>query len=67
MPKHISSSAKELLKGILTTDPNKRYSINDIRSHPWYKLEKHERDPEGIIIGKDNVPVSMDKGGNGVC
>jgi 5'-AMP-activated protein kinase catalytic alpha subunit len=57
VPKYISPEAKELLRGILTTDPNKRYTIKDIKNHPWYNITKPEREAEGIIIGQSTIPV----------
>ena len=33
IPKFISPSARSLLKGILTTDPNRRFSIQTIKRH----------------------------------
>ena len=60
IPKFISPDAKDLLKCILHVDANKRYTINDIRSHRWFKNAKLEKNPEGIIIGMDPIPVSFD-------
>ena len=57
IPKFVSAEARDLLKNILNTDPQKRYNIQDIRNHPWYSQSKLEREPEGIIIGVNPVPV----------
>jgi 5'-AMP-activated protein kinase catalytic alpha subunit len=35
-PKWVSSEAQDLLKKILNTDPEKRFTIEMIRAHPWY-------------------------------
>lgn len=41
---------------MLQTDPNKRFKITDVRNHDWYnKIRSVEM--EGIIIGKDRIPV----------
>ena len=40
IPKFVSPEARDLMKGIMNTDPNKRFKINEIRSHPWYSLYK---------------------------
>ena len=37
IPKFVSASARDLLHGILTTDPNRRYTIQTIKSHEWFK------------------------------
>ena len=58
IPKFVSPEARDLLKCILNTDPQKRYTIQDIRNHPWYSLAKHEKESCGIIIGVNPVPVS---------
>mmetsp|Transcript_22749 Transcript_22749/g.73166 ORF Transcript_22749/g.73166 Transcript_22749/m.73166 type:complete len:612 (-) Transcript_22749:523-2358(-) len=37
-PKWISKDVKDLMSGILNTNPDVRYSITEIRRHPWYTL-----------------------------
>ena len=58
VPKFISQEGKDLIKNILNTDPVKRYTIEDIRRHPWMNMIKIPRQPEGIIVGYHQVPVS---------
>jgi len=36
-PAQFSADAKDLISNILTPNPNKRYSISQIKSHPWLK------------------------------
>ena len=44
------------MKKILNTDPVKRITIGDIRSHDWYtKIRSVEMD--GVIVGKDRIPI----------
>jgi len=57
IPKFVSAEARDLLKCILNTDPQKRFTIQDIRNHPWYNIIKSEKEPEGIVIGMNPVPV----------
>lgn len=38
-PGHVSNNACELLRGILNTDPNLRYGINDIKISRWYTTQ----------------------------
>ena len=40
-PNHLSLPARNLLGGILQVDPTKRYSISDIRRHPWMSNANH--------------------------
>lgn len=35
-PKFISADVRDLISKILETDPRKRYTMQDIRQHPWY-------------------------------
>ena len=37
MPKFLSSECKDFITKILNTDPTTRYTIQDIRSHPYMK------------------------------
>ncbi|KAL4499761.1 hypothetical protein ABPG72_017301 [Tetrahymena utriculariae] len=57
LPSFLSSSSKGILSGILTKDPEKRYTIQDIRLHPFCK----EREPilQGIIVGVHEIPVDQ--------
>lgn len=59
IPDFITNDAKDLLKSILNTDPEKRYKIADIRIHNWYNIAKCESQTEGILIGKHRIPVDM--------
>ena len=55
-PNYISENAKDLLKNILQTDPEQRYSIENIRAHEWFNQIKQEISP-GILIGYQNITV----------
>jgi len=39
-PDWISPEVKDLIRQILNTDPDTRYTIESIRRHPWYNLQK---------------------------
>jgi 5'-AMP-activated protein kinase catalytic alpha subunit len=56
IPGFISKSSKDLIRKVLNTEPTKRFTIADIRSHEWYNQVK-PIEMEGIVIGKDRVPV----------
>lgn len=56
IPGFISKPSKDLIKKILNTDPTKRFTVNDIRTHEWYQTVK-PNEVDGIIVGKDRVPV----------
>ncbi|CAG9335007.1 unnamed protein product [Blepharisma stoltei] len=55
-PKFISTEAKDFLKCILNTDPDKRFTIEQIRQHPWYNQVKQDTSP-GILVGYDYINV----------
>ena len=35
LPKFLSGQCKDLIRRILNTDPEHRFSVNDIRNHTW--------------------------------
>lgn len=66
IPKFVSPSAKNLIQGILTTDPNRRFSIRSIKNHEWFR-EVHNREfyiegkiPIGIKASSHLIPVDDD-------
>jgi 5'-AMP-activated protein kinase, catalytic alpha subunit len=56
IPKFVSKDAADILKNILNTDADKRFTIEQIRNHPWYK-QVPEVFYRGIFVGKDQIPV----------
>ena len=57
IPGFISKASKDLIKKILNTDPTKRFTMTEIKNHEWYSQVKVPEITEGIVIGKDRVPV----------
>lgn len=55
-PTMISENAKDLIEKILKTDPDQRYSIEDIKKHPWFTQTEQHISP-GILIGYQNISV----------
>ncbi len=45
MPKLLTSECKDLVTKILNTNPETRYTIEDIRSHPFMKKNLEGEDP----------------------
>ena len=60
LPKFLSQDSKDLIKNILTTDPERRFSISDIRKHAWYQLNQESFIPEGIFVGYNSIPVDRE-------
>lgn len=58
LPSFLSNNACDLIKNILNTNPQKRFSIEQIRAHPWFQLYKgYVNIPKGLIIGYNEIPV----------
>ncbi|CAD8136584.1 unnamed protein product [Paramecium pentaurelia] len=58
IPSHVSQDGQSFLKGILNTDPSKRFNLEQIKQHPWFKLYKRVQSiPQGIIIGYSRIPI----------
>ena len=56
MPATFSDSLKDMMRKILIVDPQKRYTVTDIRAHPWYQMvEPCEK--QGTLIGKTEIFV----------
>lgn len=56
IPSHVSPEGRQLIKLILNTDPEKRFTIEQIRNHPWYRLNP-PAEPQGIIYGYHKIPI----------
>ncbi len=56
---------RDLLKKMLTVDPIKRISIDDIRKHPWFIVDlpphlfPQERDEDASIIDKVSLSCTI--------
>ena len=57
VPGYVDKQAKDMMKHIMQIDPKKRYKINHIKEHPWYAKLQQNTLMEGMIIGKDEIPV----------
>lgn len=56
MPSNISENLKNLIRKILVVDPQQRYTVEDIRRHPWYSTVAPS-EKLGTIIGKVDISV----------
>ena len=48
-PKFVSVEGKDLITKILTTNPDDRISIDEIRQHSWYKLFREPVRERGLF------------------
>ena len=55
-PSYFSECVKDLLSHMLDLDPMTRYTLQEVRSHPWFNLIDYKLIP-GIIIGYNIIPV----------
>jgi 5'-AMP-activated protein kinase catalytic alpha subunit len=63
IPKHVSEQARDLLNNILVTDPQKRFTINQIKNHPWFSLYNNKGKlmvNEGLNLFKYIIPIDED-------
>ena len=56
IPSFFSDCVKDLLMHMLDLDPMTRYTLQEVRSHPWFNLIDYKLIP-GIIIGYNIIPV----------
>jgi len=54
----LSDPAKDLIRKILTVDPQYRYTIDEIRKHPWMTYNStHKKSSKGIVVGYNKIPI----------
>ena len=56
IPEYINPWAKDLLIHMLDINPMTRYTLRDIKDHPWFNMNKFIF-TRGIIIGYHKIPV----------
>lgn len=57
VPDFISDNVKDLIINILNIDPDRRYSIDQIKNHKWFKLSLPMYISEGLIVGYNRIPI----------
>ena len=59
LPKFVSPLARDMLQRLLTTDPERRIKMKDVKTHPWFlrSSENRIKSPTGIKIGINSIPV----------
>ena len=57
IPEFFSPMLKDLLHHMLDINPITRYTLEDIRQHPWFNFIKQANLIPGIIIGYNMIPV----------
>lgn len=47
-----------MIQGLLTTDPEKRFKLKDVKNHQWFRqLDEAVSPTAGIKVGAHNIPV----------
>jgi 5'-AMP-activated protein kinase catalytic alpha subunit len=59
IPTYLSLEIRELLRGILNTNPETRFTIDQIREHAWSRRASVVS-PSGIIISQHKIPIDFD-------
>jgi serine/threonine protein kinase len=57
IPKFVSDDGRDLIRKILNIDPQKRFTISDIRMHPWFNLYSGNQISSGILVGLNKIPI----------
>jgi serine/threonine protein kinase len=52
-PKWISPEVKDLIQCILEVDPKKRYTVENIRKHPWYNIVSEASIPRDVLTSTE--------------
>eukprot|EP00425_Heterocapsa_triquetra_P034187 CAMPEP_0195099418 /NCGR_PEP_ID=MMETSP0448-20130528/58269_1 /TAXON_ID=66468 /ORGANISM="Heterocapsa triquestra, Strain CCMP 448" /LENGTH=264 /DNA_ID=CAMNT_0040134303 /DNA_START=39 /DNA_END=829 /DNA_ORIENTATION=+ len=67
MPTFVSKEVADLIAGMLTTDPEKRMTLDGMRQHPWYKqmpeaslVDREDQLEEEILEELDNYGFPRD-------
>lgn len=56
IPSFLSEEAKEMIRGMLNTDPKVRFGIEEIKRHPWFGTSPVKA-KEGIVVGVHQIPT----------
>jgi 5'-AMP-activated protein kinase catalytic alpha subunit len=57
VPDFISEEVRDLIINILDTDPDTRYSIEQIKNHQWFRRSMPLYISEGLIVGYNRIPI----------
>ena len=63
IPNHVSEKAKDLLNKILVTDPKRRFTIHQIKNHPWFSLHNYKGKimiNDGLILTEYVIPIDQE-------
>ena len=60
LPPFLSNISQDLIRRILTTNPKRRISLEEIKKHPFFLIGERTPLMKGLLIGIENIPVDWD-------
>lgn len=57
IPSHVSNLAVDLIRKIFVRNPEKRYTIEDIKNHSWFNLFKPNQVRTGLYENQSEVKI----------
>ena len=60
MPPFLSDISQDILKRILTTNPKRRITLEELKNHPFFLIGERTPMLKGLLIGVENIPVDME-------
>ena len=60
LPPFLSNTAQDLIKRILTVNPKRRITLEEIKNHPFFLIGEKTPLLKGLLIGVENIPVDKD-------
>ena len=60
LPPFLSNISQDLIRRILTTNPKRRISLEEIKQHPFFLIGERTPLMKGLLIGVENIPVDWD-------
>lgn len=59
VPKFVSHKCRDLIRCILNTNPETRYSFGDILTHPWFQQYQSDDDDQSFYTGEFQVRLIL--------
>ena len=60
LPPFLSNVSQDLIRRILTTNPKRRITLEEIKKHPFFLIGERTPLMKGLLIGVENIPVDLD-------
>ena len=60
LPPFLSNVSQDLIRRILTTNPKRRITLDEIKRHPFFLIGERTPLLKGLLVGVENIPVDWD-------